>query len=165
MANSAKDRNNGHKALLPPAKVIEVHPDLVGLKGGKKQFWLRINRGEVELFESKHGREATLTRFNMSLDTYERFQGRKGREETPPKRLSENDRWVYTTSMESIRELRREVRDLQEWREKEATPVIRVGQAFLNATMGFAKAKVEESAVPEYLLNLRNSAEKVESRD
>ena len=59
--------NNGHK----------IHPEVIGLNGGKKQFWLRTHRAEVDEYLFKHGPDATLVYFNMNQDTLMRFIGRR----------------------------------------------------------------------------------------
>ena len=112
---------------------IEVHPDVIGLSGGLKQFWLRCNRGLVEAYYHQHGPDATLKYFNLRQETLQRFFDRRS-QDVKLTRLSENDRWVYRAAMESIRDVKRRVARLEEFRE-EIEPVIQVGRGII-ATLG-----------------------------
>lgn len=135
--------------------------ELVGLNGGKKQFWLRLHRKEVEEFYFKHGPEATMKEFCLRPATLERFFDRKGHEERAT-RLSENDRWVLRMANEGIRDVKRHLRQLEEWKE-EVQPVIDVGQSLINATM--AKIRQQSgyptlSKDPLRIANLGGKSEK-----
>lgn len=129
-----------------------MRPELANMKGGEKQFWLRTHRGEVDNYYFEHGAEATMKEFNMIQSTLERFLSRRGLDNRANK-LSKNDRWVYTAAMESIREVKREVREIKDWIEN-VNPVIEVGQALINATMGQIQAKVDSTTLPEGNLSL-----------
>lgn len=45
---------------------MTMRTELVGLSGGKKQFWLRAHRREVENYYSVHGAKATMWEFRLS---------------------------------------------------------------------------------------------------
>lgn len=54
--------------------MASIHPGVVGLKGGKKQQWLRLHRAEVLEYMHAHGTEATKAYFYMTRPgTFERF--------------------------------------------------------------------------------------------
>ena len=107
----------------------EVHPGVAGLSGGKKQFWLRCNRKEVENFYGAFGPDDTLIRFNLKQDTLQRFFERQVRDLRLNK-LSEADRWVMRVCNEGIRECKRRLADLEDWQAK-VEPVIQVGQGII----------------------------------
>ena len=52
-------------SIQPNNGTVEVHPAIIGLKGGKKQHWLRINRQIVLDYYHEHGPEKTMQRFNF----------------------------------------------------------------------------------------------------
>lgn len=108
---------------------LEVHPGVKHLKGGAKQFWLRTNRPEVENFYSAYGPDATMKRYNMRPDTLRRFFERQDRD-IKLNRLTEADRWVMRICNEGIRECRRRLRDLEEWKE-DIEPVIQIGKGII----------------------------------
>lgn len=138
-----------------------MRTEVIGLNGGSKQFWLRMHRKDVEQFYYANGPEATMAEFNIYPDTLERFLARKGREERSIQRLSDSDRYVLRMAMESNRDLKRRLADLEVWRE-EVEPVIQVTQALINAaTRGIVKGKVANVALPS---NDYKRAEIVESR-
>lgn len=101
-----------------------------------------------------------MEEFNMRQATLERFFDRKS-DEDRINRLSEADRWVLKVANEGIREARRRLSDLENWR-VEATPIIAVTQALINATMGQFKAGVESPALPRDTLSLADIAGKLE---
>jgi len=47
------------------------------MKGGEKQFWLRVHHREIEQFYYEHGPDATMREYNMRPPTLERFLNRK----------------------------------------------------------------------------------------
>lgn len=111
---------------------VKVHPEVVGLKRGTKQKWLRINRGLVKDYYFKHGPDATMQYFNLRQSTLERFlsPGRENRDVRNNK-WSQSDKEVYQVVMEGQREIKRRVRELEDWRENEAEPVLAAGRALL----------------------------------
>ena len=149
----------------------KVHPEVIGLNGGKKQFWLRINRKMVENYYCAYGPEKTCEYFKMSLDTLQRFFDRKANDARLNK-LSENDRYVLRMAMESTRALRSEVnRDLGEASKRivaleefqfEAMPVIQLVRSLAITTMGKIRGKVEPPALPDLPLELDDFVEKSE---
>jgi hypothetical protein len=130
-----------------------MRSELNGLKGGGKQFWLRTHRKEVETYYFEHGPDDTMREFNLRQATLERFLSRKGRDDRINK-LTEADRWVLKVANEGIREVRRRVADLEDWRFK-VEPVLAVGQALIDATMVKVKAKVENTPLPADPLSLK----------
>lgn len=133
---------------------IQVHSSVANLKGGDKQFWLRINRHEVEQYYYDYGAEAVCKRYKMAPATLERFLKRRGREERQTK-LSKNDRWVYRAAMESVREVKQKVARLEEWR-AEVTPVIEFGRALLNTTMDSLQSQSQKYLAKDDNLRLDN---------
>jgi hypothetical protein len=129
-----------------------MRSELSGLNGGSKQFWLRTHRKEVEAYYFERGAEATMAEYNMVQATLERFLQRKGREERIT-RLSQADKSVMEYSRQGIAEVRGRIRDLEDWR-AQVSPVIELGQAFLNATMQSVKAKVDDTPLSENALSL-----------
>ena len=136
-----------------------MRPELVNMKGGTKQFWLRVHRQEVESFYFEHGAEATMKEFNLMPATLDRFWSRKN-EDIRQNRLSKNDRWVYGAAMESVREVKHRVAKLEAWRE-EVTPIIELGQALVNATVGSITSNVASPALPDGVLSLDNNGAKL----
>jgi hypothetical protein len=128
--------------------------ELQGLKGGSKQFWLRLHRKEVEDFYFLHGPEDTMAEFNMKQATLVRFFERKGRDDRF-NRLSESDRWVLRVAKQGLADLTRRINELEGWRE-EVSPVLAVGQALIDSTMVRIKAKVENKPLPADPLKLDN---------
>lgn len=126
-------------------KKSSLRSELQGLKGGSKQFWLRTHRKEVEAFYFHHGPEATMKEFNMCPTTLEAFLKRKASDDKINK-LSEADRWVLRMSKADVAEVRKRVNDLEDWKES-VTPIIEVGRALVNATMGDFQAKVRIPAL------------------
>lgn len=131
-----------------------MRSDLVGLSGGKKQFWLRVNRPAVMDFYFKHGPVATMTEFGMGQQTFERFLAREHRD-IELNRLSKNDKWVFNAAMERSRELAGRISRLEEWK-AEAEPVINVGRALLDATSARLQLQSGKSLPNDELLKLGN---------
>lgn len=139
---------------------VEVHPGVKGLRGGNKQMWLRTNRGEVEQYYHQNGPDATLKRFNMREDTLKRFFARRG-DEIRITKLSENDRYVMRVAMEGIREVKRRVSDLEEWK-AEIEPIIQVGRGIIS-TLGsgyIQSQKIQGKKDPLSLADLRGKSGK-----
>lgn len=111
-----------------------MRDEVKGLKGGKKQFWLRVHRKEVENYYSAYGPEATMSEFNISADTLERFFQRKNGEINMAK-LSEADRWVLTLSQEGLRELKGRVKNLEDW-QQEMIPIFELGKNIASTLSG-----------------------------
>jgi len=130
-----------------------MRSELSGLKGGKKQIWLRLHRKEVEAFYYAHGAEATLAEFNMSQTTLEDFFKRKNTDERNT-RLSQADRYIMEYARQSAAEVRARVRVLEDWR-AEVTPIIEVGRALLNATMQPVISKVENTPLSNDPLSIK----------
>ena len=135
-ALSAKTNTGTHRkeysALRKGTTPGIMRKELEGLKGGSKQFWLRIHRGEVERFLALHGENATCREFNMEPDTLERFQQRKA-DDVKLTKLSQADRTVLSITMAGIRDLKARVRDLEEFRD-EAMPAISLINHFVEAS-------------------------------
>lgn len=123
---------------------IEVHPEVIGLNGGAKQFWLRHHRKEVENYYHAYGPDATLVRFNMKQDTLQRFFERAS-EDIRLLKLSESDRWVLRVCKAGQRELERRVSDLEIWR-SEIEPVIQVGRGII-ATL--EQSRIQSRKLPQ----------------
>lgn len=135
-----------------------MRPELVKMKGGPKQHWLRVHRREIEDYYYKNGPDATMAEFNLMPSTLERFWSRRN-EDIRLNRLSANDKWVYGAAMDAVRDVKKRVAKLEQWQE-EVTPVIQVGQALIDATMGRITAKVESPALPDAVYSLDNLGEK-----
>ncbi|MDD5338158.1 MAG: hypothetical protein PHG35_01935 [Dehalococcoidales bacterium] len=118
-----------------------MRAEIVGLKGGKKQFWLRTHRKEVENYYFEHGPEATMREYHMGPDTLRRFFERS-RKETAINKLSQADKLVMEYARAGIAEVRQRVRDLEDWRD-EAQPVIDFGRALINATYNNIQGSVQ----------------------
>lgn len=143
-----------------------VHPEVAGLKGGRKQHWLRVNRKLVENHYSMHGPEATCEYFNMSLDTLGRFFERKDDEIRRLNQLSENDRYVLRMAMDRVRALEHENNERFDEVEKrldvidefhaEALPVIEVVRNLVLLTKDRIQSKVNLPTLPEHPIELNN---------
>jgi hypothetical protein len=114
--------------------------ELIGLKAGKKQQWLRLHRREVDEFYFKNGAEATKAEYGMGQATLERYLDRSHKD-TVLNRLSQADRYVLEMTKAGISEVRGRVRDLEDWKEQ-VQPIIDVGRALINSTMRDIEAKV-----------------------
>lgn len=130
--------NYNHKS----SELSRGHPELAGMKRGDKQLWLRLHHKEVEDYYLQHGFEATMAEYNLVKKTLTRFLNRKY-DDRQFDRLSQADRSVMAWCRQGLADIRREVRDLQDWR-AEATPVIAVGRALIEATMAKAPALSED---------------------
>lgn len=129
-----------------------MRPELVDLRGGKKYYWLRTHRKEVEDYYIQNGPNAPMAEFNMQSDTLARFFERNNNDIRLTK-LSQSDKWVLRVAMEGIREVKRRISELEEWR-AEVTPIIDLGKAFIKATMGKTKYRIESYAAPDDALRL-----------
>lgn len=122
-----------------------MRTELIGLKGGRKQQWLRLHRKEVEKCYFERGPEVTMAEYGMGNDTMIRFMERSNKE-TAITRLSQADRWVLEASRAGTAEVRGRVLDLEDWR-TEVQPIIDVGKALINATMRNIEAKVTNTTL------------------
>lgn len=126
--------------------------EVQGLTGGKKQFWLRVHRREVENYLSAHGPEATMAEFGLMPRTLDGFLARKSKDDRV-NRLTDNDRYVLRLSMEAsrtvagrVRELEDRVEALENWW-NEDKPLFDLGRAYIKATMPELLAKVKIPAL------------------
>lgn len=51
----------------------EIHPEVVGMKSGTKQLWLRTHREDVLVYFRTNGEDATIAYYNMSPGTLSRL--------------------------------------------------------------------------------------------
>jgi hypothetical protein len=114
--------------------------ELIGLKGGRKQQWLRLHRREIDNFYFAHGPEATAKEYGMTGDTLIHYLDRS-RKDTVINKLSQADKWVYEACNAGTAEVRERVRDLEDW-QKEVEPIINVGRSLIAATMRNIESKV-----------------------
>lgn len=126
--------------------------EVIGLSGGKKQFWLRVHRREVENYYYAHGPEATMAEFGLLARTLDGFLARKSKDDRI-NRLSDNDRYVLRLSMEAsrtvasrVRLLEDRVETLENWWDEEK-PLFDLGRAYLKVTMPEFLSKVEVPAL------------------
>lgn len=136
---------------------IEVHPEVIGLKAGLKQMWLRMHRAEVEAYYHEHGPDATRQRFNMTENTLKAFWDRRGKDIRMTK-WSQSDKEVYQVLMEGQREIKRRVSRLEEW-QAEIEPVIQVGRGLV-ATLGQLQAQSQISGENQAVARLDNIGKK-----
>jgi hypothetical protein len=123
-----------------------MRAELVGLKGGKKQLWLRLNRKQVDAFYLEHGPDATRAEYGLTGNTLERYLDRS-RHDSIVNKLSQADKWILEIARAGDAEVRGRVRDLEDWREQ-VQPVIDVGRSLINATMRNIEAKVSNPPLP-----------------
>lgn len=133
--------------------MADVHPGVVGLNGGRKQFWLRVHRGDVLEYLGQHGVEATKAYFQLGDATYERFLRAR---EVKIEGLSTSERALMISkhSIELSRATKQELRELAE-RVAELEPVVAVGRAVLAAVAQgvMAEARRERLGVAGLELN------------
>ena len=94
----------------------EPIPELIGMKRGEKNKYLRQNRLKILDYLDEHGEAATRSHYCIvKPTTWDNFMslGRRGR---PVKNLTKQDRYNIRIEMleESNRELRIEIRELKE---------------------------------------------------
>lgn len=149
-----------------------MRAELQGLKAGKKNTWLRQHRSEIMEYFERHGRQATLSEFNMRPDTFERFLDRKAVDEHRAiDKLTVADRYVLNHARELVRGLAKRIGVLEDWKQ-DCTPVIEAVRilASLNTIRGnMAAAKVHEQATalladPLDVNSLTNDEGKLENR-
>lgn len=138
-----------------------MRPDLKGMKGGQKQFWLRVHRSEVEKYYHANGPEATMEEFCMSQATLERFWNRRG-QDIQRNKWSQSDKEVYQVLMEGIRVERGRIRKLEEWR-ADVDPFIQSARSLLAATLGRIEGKVEITSLPCPTPEANNNGRKLEN--
>ncbi len=93
----------------------ERYPELTGLRGGRKDKWLRLHKPEVLTYHAEHGREATLKMYHMKPDTLDRLL-EPGSKTIKHENLSAADRAIARVEMieAGLQETRREVREMKE---------------------------------------------------
>lgn len=123
-----------------------MRPELKGLNGGSKQFWLRTHRAEVERFYYAHGPEATMAEFNIKQATLERFWTRRGDDQRHD-RLSRADREILKIAMEGDRELKRRISELEEWK-SDIDPFVQSVRGLVKTTLGKLQGEVGITALP-----------------
>lgn len=128
--------------------------ELLGLNGGKKQFWLRIHRKEVENYYYTHGAAATMKEYNLRTDTLARFFERAG-DDNRKLKLSQADKYILEYARLCAADLRKRITIIEGWAQK-AAPVIALGQALIDATTTRINIKVEAPALPKDELRLNN---------
>lgn len=137
-----------------------MKPELIGMKAGPKTMYLRQHRTEILDYFYKYGAEATRAEYGMKPDTWERFLKRGGHD-TRINRLSENDKWVLRIANEGIRDNRRRILALEEFREG-AEPLIELGKTIIKIGVGDLEAKLGNSPLLQDKLSLANIVGKLE---
>jgi hypothetical protein len=123
---------NYNKSVNYPQELqIEVHPEVIGLKGGSKQFFLRIHRGEIERYYEDNGEQATLKRYNLRQSTLQTFFERRNID-LKINKMTQWDREVLRLAMTGDAELRGRVNKLESWK-KEIMPAIELLQKLIEA--------------------------------
>lgn len=148
--------------VLPATKVIEVHPDLVGLKGGKKRMWTRLNRDHMMDYLGKNGRDAFKVRFNMSDDSVDAFLARR-EYDIKLNKMSEADKWIMDYVRGAQREQNRRIADLEE-RVDRIEPITDVVRSFLGATAEQITHRIDPKVMASALLSSRNNGDGLEKR-
>lgn len=88
--------------------------EISGLKGGRKEMWLRHNQEEVFNFFNKHGEVATRNRFCLEADTLvSLLQGRRG-VFSPPFTKKDKQEIMIEVLTQDVRDCRRELAELKE---------------------------------------------------
>lgn len=108
----SKNLNTKHTENQDLPQVVEVHPEVKGLKGGKKQFWLNNHRPEVESYYFTNGADATLIRFNLLPETLKRFLVRKNPIDLYSK-MSQSDRAILQIVQSGDADLRRRIDNIE----------------------------------------------------
>ena len=128
-----------------------MRTELIGLKGGSKQHYIRLHYREIKEYYFQHGAEATRREFRLEQQTLEALLQREGYYSRLNK-LSENDKWVYRAAMDVNRDTNRRVAVLERWRE-EVEPVIEIGRGIV-ATLAQLQPQSQKKIKPADPLSL-----------
>jgi len=135
-----------------------MRSELIGLKGGNKQKYLREHHVEVKQHYFEHGAEATRKEFNLKPDTLERVLKLDGYYMRLNK-WSQSDKEVYRTVMEIRRDDTRRITRLEE-KVTEFEPVIEFGRGIIR-TLGQLQSQGQKIKSLEDPLSLANFGEKL----
>lgn len=108
-----------------------MRQEVKGLAGGNKQKWIREHHAEIKDYFYRNGPDAAMREFNLRQETLERLLKRENYY-TRINKLSENDKWVFSRSMEAYAEIKRRLAQLEE-RLDDAQPVIDMGKILIDS--------------------------------